>query len=76
MEKMIGMKGILTPNEKEILGILERNLENAESEEGKRDFVIYTTAFATAMKCVKYQMEVLPGEEFIERLEKLLKEFN
>ena len=76
MEKMMGMKGILTPDEKGILETLEKSCKEEKTVEEKKEFLAYTMGFTTAMKIVKYQMEVLPGVEFIERLEKLLKENN
>ena len=72
MEKMRGMKGILTHDETRILNIIESACYEMETIEEKKDGLIYITAFTTAMKIVKNNLEVLPGEEFICRLNSLI----
>lgn len=73
-EKMMGMKDILTPDEKTILEVLEGNFKEIDEAKELGEFLAYLMAFATAMKLVKYQMEVLPGEELICRLDSLIDE--
>ena len=72
VEKMMGMKDILTPDEKRILNILETSCYGMETIEEKKENLIYVTAFTMAMKIVKNNLEVLPGEEFICRLNSLI----
>ncbi len=72
MEKMRGMKGILTSDEERVLEILERNYKKAEEGEEKEAFNNYIKGFAAAMKYVGYQMRTLPGEEFLEKLDGIL----
>lgn len=72
VEKMMGMKDILTPEEKRILNILETSCYGMETIEEKKENLIYVTAFTMAMKIVKNNLEVLPGEEFICRLNSLI----
>ncbi len=71
-EKMMGMKDILTPDEEKILKVLEESFEEIDEAKELGEFLAYLMAFTTAMKLVKYQMEVLPGEELICRLDSLL----
>ena len=72
VKKMMGMKDILTPDEKRILNILETSCYGMETIEEKKENLIYVTAFTMAMKIVKNNLEVLPGEEFICRLNSLI----
>ena len=72
VKKMMGMKNILTPDEKRILNILETSCYGMETIEEKKETLIYVTAFTMAMKIVKNNLEVLPGEEFICRLNSLI----
>lgn len=72
VKKMMGMKDILTPDEKRILNILETSSYEMETIEEKKENLIYVTAFTMAMKIVKDNLEVLPGEEFICRLNSLI----
>lgn len=72
VEKMMGMKDILTPDEKRILNIIETSCYGMETIEEKKENLIYVTAFTMAMKIVKDNLEVLPGEEFICRLNSLI----
>ena len=72
VKKMMGMKDILTPDEKRILNIIEASCYGMETIEEKKENLIYITAFTMAMKIVKNNLEVLPGEEFICRLNSLI----
>ena len=72
VEKMMGMKDMLTPDEKRILNIIETSCYGMETIEEKKENLIYVTAFTMAMKIVKNNLEVLPGEEFICRLNSLI----
>lgn len=72
VKKMMGMKDILTPDEKRILNIIEASCYGMETIEEKKENLIYVTAFTMAMKIVKNNLEVLPGEEFICRLNNLI----
>ena len=72
VEKMMGMKDILTPDEKRVLDIIEAISRDMETMEEKKENLIYVTAFTMAMKIVKNNLEVLPGEEFICRLNSLI----
>ena len=72
VKKMMGMKDILTPDEKRVLDIIEATSRDMETMEEKKDSLIYVTAFTMAMKIVKNNLEVLPGEEFICRLNSLI----
>ena len=72
VEKMMGMKDILTPDEKRILNIIETSCYGMETIEEKKESLIYVTAFTMAMKIVKNNLKVLPGEEFICRLNSLI----
>ena len=72
IEKMMGMKDILTPDEERILNIIEASSYGMETIEEKKENLIYVTAFTMAMKIVKNNLEVLPGEEFICRLNNLI----
>lgn len=72
VEKMMGMKDILTPDEERILDIIETLSYGMETIEEKKENLIYVTAFTMAMKIVKNNLEVLPGEEFICRLNSLI----
>lgn len=72
VKKMMGMKDILTPDEKRILNILETSYYGMKTIEEKKENLIYVTAFTMAMKIVKNNLEVLPGEEFICRLNSLI----
>ena len=74
VKKMMGMKDILTPDEKRILDIIEATSRDMETMEEKKDSLIYVTAFTMAMKVVKNNLEVLPGEEFICRLNSIIDE--
>lgn len=74
VEKMMGMKDILTPDEKRILNIIETSSYGMETIEEKKESLIYVTAFTMAMKIVKDNLEVLPGEEFICRLNSIIDE--
>lgn len=72
VKKMMGMKDILTPDEKRILDIIETSSYGMETIEEKKENLIYVTAFTMAMKVVKNKLGVLPGEEFICRLNSLI----
>ena len=72
VKKMMGMKDILTPEEKRILNIIETSCYGMETIEEKKEGLIYVTAFTMAMKIVKNNLKVLPGEEFICRLNSLI----
>lgn len=74
VKKMMGMKDILTPDEKRILDIIEATSRDMETMEEKKENLIYVTAFTMAMKIVKNNLEVLPGEEFICRLNSIIDE--
>ena len=74
VEKMMGMKDILTPDEKRVLDIIEAISRDMETMEEKKENLIYVTAFTMAMKIVKNNLEVLPGEEFICRLNSIIDE--
>lgn len=74
VKKMMGMKDILTPDEKRVLDIIEATSRDMETMEEKKENLIYVTAFTMAMKIVKDNLEVLPGEEFICRLNSIIDE--
>lgn len=74
VKKMMGMKDILTPDEKRVLDIIEATSRDMETMEEKKDSLIYVTAFTMAMKVVKNKLGVLPGEEFICRLNSIIDE--
>ena len=71
VEKMMGMKDILTPDEKRILDIIEASSYGMETIEEKKENLIYVTAFTMAMKIVKNDLKTLPSDEFIEKLNEI-----
>ena len=74
MKKMRGMKGILTPDEEFILKALKNKFEETKVNGGTTEFEYYINGFLASAKLVALEMKTLPGQEYLDELEKLVKE--
>ena len=74
MEKMRGMKGILTPDEEVILKALKNKFEETKVSGGVTEFEYYINGFLLSAKLVALEMKTLPGQEYLDKLEELAEE--
>ena len=74
MKKMRGMKGILTPDEEAILKTLRGKFEEIQINGEINKFEDFINGFLTSAKLVAFKMKVLPGQEYLDELEELVKE--
>ena len=74
MKKMRGMKGILTHDEETILKTLRCKFEEAQINGETNGFESFINGFLISAKLVAFKMETLPGQEYLDKLEELVKE--
>jgi hypothetical protein len=74
MEKMRGMKGILTHDEEVILKALKDEFEETKVNGGTTEFEYYINGFLASARLVALEMKALPGQGFLDKLEELAQE--
>ena len=74
MEKMRGMKGILTHDEEIILKALKDKFEETKVKGGITEFEYYINGFLASARLVALEMKTLPGQEYLDKLEELAEE--
>ena len=68
------IKGILTHDEEVILKALKEEFEEAKANGNITEFEYYINGFLTSARLVTLEMKTLPGQEYLDKLEELVKE--